>query len=121
MEVNPYESPRPGEPTAERIPNGANSVLQLLTEIRDGQRDLLELHRETLAAQQQMLQRYGKFGSFRSVAFVLPIMLIGFMPLLLRWYVFPTPTRVSPPVPARVAPAPPTFPPGASLDRPVAR
>ncbi len=117
MEVNPYESPRPGEPTADRIPHGANSVLQLLTEIRDGQRDLLELHRETLAAQRQMLERYGKFGGVRSVLFALPIMLVAFVPLIFRWYLFPTPARVAPPTPARVAPAPPMFPPGASLDQ----
>ncbi len=115
MELNPYESPRPGEPTAERIPSGANTVLQLLTEIRDGQRDLLEVQRQLLIAQQQ----WGKgFNRFRPLVFI-PIVLIAFVPLLLRWFLFPIPPRAPSvaPVPARVAPAPPFVAPSASLDQ----
>ena len=117
MEVNPYESPRPGEKVEERVPNGATSVLQLLTEIRDGQRDLLELQRQAIAAQQQ----WGKnFNRFRPLVFI-PILLVAFLPLLFRWFLFPIPPRppVVAPVPARNVP--PFVPPAASLDQRTAR
>jgi hypothetical protein len=119
MEVNPYESPRPGEKVEERVPNGATSVLQLLTEIRDGQRDMLELQRQALAAQQQ----WGKnFNRFRPLVFI-PVLLIAFIPLLFRWFLFPMPPRppTVAPVPARPANVPPFVPPAASLDQRAAR
>jgi|SRR5262245_1979996 len=115
MEVNPYESPRPGEKVEEHVPNGATSVLQLLTEIRDGQRDLLELQRQSLAAHQQ----WGKnFNRFRPLVFI-PILLIAFLPLLFRWFLFPMPPRppVVAPVPARPVNVPPFVPPTASLNQ----
>ena len=116
MEVNPYESPRPGEKVDERVPNGATSVLQLLTEIRDGQRDLLELQRQLLASQQHWSKN---FNRFRPLVFI-PVLLIAFLPLLFRWFLFPIPrVPVVAPVPARAAP--PFVPPAASLDQRAAR
>ena len=119
MELNPYESPRPGTPVDERIPDDAYSVRQLLIEIRDGQRDLLELHRETLATQQQMLQRYRGFGRFGSWMVFFPVLVFMLISFGVRWYLFPIPTRPPyiPPTPARVAPAPSIVPPGASFER----
>ena len=40
MELNPYQSPRVLQPLQEQEPADANSVRQLLVEIRDGQREL---------------------------------------------------------------------------------
>jgi hypothetical protein len=115
MEVNPYESPRPGDKVEERIPNGAASVLQLLTEIRDSQRDLLELQRQALASQQQWQKG---FNRFRPAIFIV-IPLIALTPILFRWFLFPMPPRppVVAPVPARPANVPPFVPPAASLDQ----
>ena len=48
MEVNPYESPRPGERTDDRIPDDAHSVRQLLIEIRDGARPIRPIARHLI-------------------------------------------------------------------------
>src|SRR5262245_5702126 len=123
MDANPYESPRPGTAVDERVPNGATNVLQLLTEIRDAQRDLLELQRQALDSQQQMLQKYRGFGRFGSTLFFIPVRTFILISFGMRWYFFQIPTRppFTPPVPARVAPRPPIVSPSASLDQPAAR
>src|SRR5262245_27455865 len=51
MQLNPYESPRVPQPGQEQEPANSNSMLQLLAEIRDGQRELLQLQRDALKAQ----------------------------------------------------------------------
>jgi hypothetical protein len=111
MKINPYESPRVGDPAEEQAMGDADSIRQLLTEIRDAQRELLQLQRDALLRQR------------RSLRFILPLMLIpvalGFLPL----YFTMTRTRPVPPTPFRVAPrvapqiVPPGVPSGASLSR----
>lgn len=108
MELNPYQSPRAPQLWQEQEPADANSVVQLLVEIRDGQRELLQLQRDALKAQ-------AAFGRFRPVAMVLPIILMlaifGFS--LYRTAQIRPPTIPTRPVPARVPPN--LTPPSASV------
>ncbi len=109
MEPNPYQSPRVPQPLQEQEPADANSVRQLLVEIRDGQRELLQLQREALKGQQAL-------SRFRPLAMVVPLILMaasfGFL-YYLRATPFRPPMTPARPVPARM---PPTLtPPSASV------
>jgi hypothetical protein len=70
MELNPYESPRVPEPGQDQEPADSNSIRQLLVEIRDGQRELLQLQREALKAQ-------GVFKRFAAVRILIPVLVFG--------------------------------------------
>lgn len=108
MEPNPYQSPRVPQPLQEQEPADANSVRQLLVEIRDGQRELLELQREALKQQQA-------FGRFRPLAMLMPV---AVMLIFLGYSYYLRSTMIRPSLPARPVPArvPPTLtPPAASI------
>ncbi|HEY2410764.1 MAG TPA: hypothetical protein VGI40_00895 [Pirellulaceae bacterium] len=70
MQLNPYESPRVPQPGQEQELADSNSVRQLLVEIRDGQRELLQLQREALKAQ-------GVFKRFAAVRMLVPLLIFG--------------------------------------------
>ena len=108
MELNPYQSPRVPQLLQEQEPADANSVRQLLVEIRDGQRELLQLQRDALKAQMA-------FGKFRPVAMVAPfiLMLASFGFIFYRTALIRPPTIPTRPVPARVPPN--VTPPSASV------
>lgn len=109
MEPNPYQSPRVPQLLQEQEPADAHSVRQLLVEIRDGQRELLQLQREALKTQMA-------FGRYRPLVMLFPFLImaasVGFM-----YYTRSTmirPTMIPPrPVPARVPPN--LTPPSASV------
>lgn len=112
MNINPYESPRVAEPMRERpmegLPGGDDSVRQLLVEIRNGQREMLELQREAVMQAREALvrtQRMRPFG-FVMMAIAMVIMVAGPFWSIYRIRSLPTPaTRVAP-VPPRMVPAP---------------
>jgi hypothetical protein len=85
MDLNPYESPKPGEPFEERSMGDSGSVQQLLTEIRDAQREMLNFQREALQFQQQALRRQQGLTRFSRAFMVIPI-LIMIIPLILSYY-----------------------------------
>jgi hypothetical protein len=97
VNINPYESPRVGESMKEQPMGDADSVRQILIEIRDGQRELLQLQRETLARARGM-----RPFSFVMMAISLVVMIS--IPLLsfMRIRALPVPVRPAP----RVAPLP---------------
>lgn len=70
MEINPYESSRPGEPTQEPEFKASDPVIQLLMEIRDNQREMLQLNREALQRAQKTLQGSYVRMIFPSVIFI---------------------------------------------------
>jgi hypothetical protein len=97
MDVNPYESPRTEKPFSEGTLPGSDAIRQVLVEIRDTQRELLQLQRDALVRQRGM-QRY-------SYLMFIPIMIfVG-----ISMYFSMTRIRALPPVPARSAPR--AFPP----------
>jgi hypothetical protein len=51
MQLNPYESPREGEPFEEHAMADSDAIRRLLTEIRDAQCELLQLQRDALLRQ----------------------------------------------------------------------
>jgi hypothetical protein len=109
MEPNPYQSPRVLQPVQEQEPADANSVRQLLVEIRDGQRELLQLQREALKTQMA-------FGRYRPLAFILPILIVALSYGSIFWLRSTAirPAAVPPrPVPSRVPPN--LTPPSASV------
>jgi hypothetical protein len=53
MHINPYESPRPIDPSEKEPAGDSASILQLLTEIRDAQREMLQLSREAMLRQKK--------------------------------------------------------------------
>ena len=100
MNPNPYEAPQLVELIEERAPGETNAVLALLTEIRDGQRELLDLHR-------QALSRTRIFGRFGIVSAIVPFLILAWA--LYRIINLPTPParpviapRAAPPAPAPV-------------------
>lgn len=110
MNINPYESPRPGEPYVEHGIGNADAVVRLLIDIRDAQREALELQREGL-------DRLNKTQRLTYVRMVIPlvIILISFFFVTRITRFTPTPARP----PARAVPASPaTFPNAASLNQP---
>lgn len=112
MELNPYQSPRVLQPLQEQEPADANSVRQLLVEIRDGQRELLQLQRDALKTQMA-------FSRYRPLAFIVPIILVAISYGSIFWL---RSTAMRPPmIPTRPVPArtPPTLtPPSASVGQP---
>jgi hypothetical protein len=94
MDVNPYQSPRVADLPDERA-LGDESIRQLLVEIRDGQRELLQLHRDALLRTQRM----GRMSW--------PIMLVAFVAMLfpVGIMIYTTLNRPKP-----VAPFPPKAP-----------
>src|SRR4051812_34706388 len=101
MELNPYQSPRVLQPLQEQEPADANSVRQLLVEIRDGQRELLQLQRDALKSQMA-------FSRFRPLTMVLPIIVMAASFGLIfytRSTIIRPPMIPARPVPARTPPA----------------
>jgi hypothetical protein len=104
MELNPYESPRVPQPGQERELADSNSIRQLLVEIRDGQRELLQLQREALKAQ----TAWKRFGAMRMLV---PLLVFGAV-FGTSFYLRTTLSRPPPfPTAPRVAPAPPVVAP----------
>lgn len=107
VKVNPYESPRAPDPLSPGALGESHSIIQLLTEIRDGQQQLLQVQRDALTRQRRNIGV--------SLLFALPILLLP----LLTFFITArtrTPPPVLPPFPRpapAVAPARP--PPAASL------
>src|SRR3954452_14611244 len=99
MNPNPYETPQLVELVQERASGEATSVLALLTEIRDGQRELLELQR-------QGLSRTRVFGRFGMISAIFPFLILAWA--LYRMINLPTvpPRPAAVPRPAPVAPSP---------------
>src|SRR5688572_9045579 len=110
MDINPYESPRQGEPFEERPMGDSSSVQQLLTEIRDAQREMLNFQREALQFQQEVLRRQQGLTRFSRAFMIIPI-LIMIIPLILSYYTLSR-IRAPLPVPARTPTRafPPTIP-----------
>ena len=71
MEINPYQSPRPGEHVAEPRFEDSASIRQLLVEIRDAQRETADLLRQSDVRQQKAMQT-----AMRSMY---PMRIIGFL------------------------------------------
>jgi len=85
MNINPYESPRVGEPMKEQAmegpPGGDDSVRQLLVEIRNGQREMLELQREAVMQAREALVRTQRFRPFSYVMIAISMLVMIAMPL----------------------------------------
>jgi len=106
MELNPYESPRVPQPGQEQEFADSNSIRQLLVEIRDGQRELLQLQRDALRAQ-------AAFKRFAPLTMLVPLLVFGGV-LGFSYYLRTSIIRPMPGPPAsRVAPSatPATVPP----------
>ena len=104
MEPNPYQSPQPGDASAEKSPASADPVIQLLTEIRDMQRETLQLSRETI-------QRQQKYRVFPLIMMIVAMGFLGFSMyrmIMIPRPAFPTPARrASSPAPLPVTASPP--------------
>ena len=100
MNVNPYESPRLGEPTEEKPMGDSDDVRQILIEIRDMQRERLELQREMLAFQREAMARTQRLTKFSRLFMIVPI-LFAVIPF---YFLYQTMTRVRtlPQTPIRV-------------------
>jgi hypothetical protein len=96
MIVNPYESPRVGEPFKERPSDDLDSMRQLLMDIRDDQRELLQLQRDAMLR----VKRNGLFY-FAFMLIPLAIMLVPMYFIRTMRSVPPTPVRAP-----RVFPSP---------------
>ena len=102
MDVNPYESPRTEKPFASESFPGSDSIRQLLVEIRDAQRETLQLQRDALLH----VQKTRRFA-------YLPLIII-LIPLAISLYFTVYRVRMMPPLPARpvpTRPVPGAFPP----------
>jgi hypothetical protein len=109
MDINPYESPRPGESVVEHGVGNADPIVRLLIEIRDAQREALDLQREAL----QRAPFGRRFFFLRTaIPFVIIVASYIFVTRLIRY-------TATPPVPATratpVFPSPPPSPPPASF------
>jgi hypothetical protein len=111
VNVNPYESPRPGDVFTKEAMNESESIRQLLVEIRNAQLESLQLQREALERSQKMLR-------FRYPLAILPFLIILPTLFFTRYYLRTPPSvpprpvpRVAPPVSTPVNP-PVTFGPG---------
>jgi hypothetical protein len=94
MDVNPYQSPQVDELSDERA-LGSESIRQLLVEIRDGQRELLQLQRDALLRTQTMRRMS------------IPMMVFAFLVMLwpVGMMIYTTMNRPKP-----IAPFPPKAP-----------
>jgi len=101
MEINPYESPRVGTPVTERPLGDADSIRQLLIEIRDAQVETAYLLRQAdLRQQKAMRLRW----PFMLLALAAPIVIFALM-IFRQTQVRPIPpTPFRPPVRAPVSP-----------------
>jgi hypothetical protein len=93
MSVNPYESPRIGDPPTKQTLGDSDTIRQLLTEIRDQQAELLALQRAAM-------QRQQNWSRFVPILLIAPLVMVGFS--FYRLWMIPRPTI---PRPARTAPA----------------
>ena len=100
MDVNPYESPRTEKPFSEGTLPGGDSIRQLLVEIRDAERETLQLQRDALLRQQKTMR-------FSYMFMVIPFIFIA----ISLYFSFNSINRMrrAPPIPA--TPAPRAFPP----------
>jgi hypothetical protein len=109
MDINPYQSPRPGESVVEHGIGNSDPIVRLLIEIRDAQREALDLQRETL----KRAYFGGRFFFLRtSIPFVIIVVSFLFVTRVIRSTALPprpatraTPTFPSPPP----SPPPSTF------------
>jgi len=95
MDQNPYESPGTVEPMKDHGLGDADSIRQLLTEIRDAQYEMLQLNREAV-------QRTRRATGF-SLAMIPLMILLSLLPLLLIYYASALP-RAFPQILGRTAP-----------------
>jgi hypothetical protein len=101
MDPNPYASPRLGEAVVEKSVVHGDPLLQVLSEIRDAQRELLELHRESVKLHRETANRTNMFRPYGLVMMLLPLLIMAF-PI----YRLMTMSRPTIPTPARRVPAP---------------
>src|SRR5262245_33288195 len=92
MSVNPYESPRMIDAAEKPVVQGADPILQLLTEIRDAQCEMLQLQREAMLRQRKTT-RFSFVYMFIALAFIIP-----------TWIFSRTIIRPMPVPPARMTP-----------------
>src|SRR5262245_5320654 len=102
MNLNPYESPRPGEPFKESPLVGSDAVLRLLMEIRNDQRELLELQRAALQ-NAKPFRRFSLLAGF--LPLVVMVVFLSFSMYLRTVLIPPRPAPPARPVP-RAAPLP---------------
>ena len=95
MQPNPYESPRPGDPVSEKPPLGSDPVVQLLMEIRDCQRESLELTRAALTRAALMRPRSMMLSTlpFMILMLLVPVITFGLINYLMAKRL-PLPTPV---------------------------
>lgn len=110
MDPNPYESPKVGEVVREKGVVPGDPLLAILSEIRDGQAELLELHRQSVAMQRELANRARVFRPYTVLIMLLPLVFVAF-PLYRLW------TMKAPTIPVRAPRVPrvpaPVVPPGA--------
>lgn len=76
MDPNPYLSPRPGEPFDEKLLPDTSTIQKLLVEIRDTQRELLEVQRDNLRNQQEVMARTQNSLRNSRYFMIVPILII---------------------------------------------
>ena len=101
MNINPYQSPRVGEPMKEQPIMGpalgdADSVRQLLVEIRDGQRELLELQREALTHARETMVRAQRMRPFSYIVMAIAMIIMIALPFYSITRIRAIPTIVPP-------------------------
>ena len=94
MEINPYQSPRPGEPVNEPKLDDTASIRQLLVELRDAQREMVDLMRQadvrTKAAMSSLLP-------MKIIGIALPLLFLAyFLYQLSNSRYFPIPPTKAP-------------------------
>jgi hypothetical protein len=75
MEINPYQSPRPGEPVNEPKLDDTASIRQLLVEIRDAQRETADLLRQAQAQSKTVMR---SLAPMRIIGIVLPLLFLAY-------------------------------------------
>jgi hypothetical protein len=94
MEINPYQSPRPGEPVVEPKLDDAASIRQLLIEIRDAQRETADLLRQADLRSQTAMR---SMVPMRIIGVVLPLIILAFfLYQLSKSRAFPIPPAKAP-------------------------
>src|SRR5262245_61814215 len=99
MELNPYQSPKVGQPLPEDLLANSESIRHLLAEIRDAQRETVELLR-------QAEQRNTRARRWLPLTMLLPLLIFGLVIAMNYFLLRPmrsvpttpyrTPVRVSP-------------------------
>ena len=77
MEINPYQSPRPGEPVNEPKLDDAASIRPLLVEIRDAQLEMVDLMRQADVRTKSAMSSLRPITS-SIVGIALPLILLAF-------------------------------------------